>query len=122
MGDVITEFLGRAQQQAVLRHFRLPTFNGADEFLTTFCQDRKLKNKKGKVPQPPAIAQRILSELPALPGCYCAALEGKQESAKNFWSLHAASRPSMAAIMEEQVKTFSARGVSGPAASALVIA
>jgi len=46
--DVIKEFLTRAPQQNILQHFRIPAFEGADAFLTTFCKDRKLKNKKGK--------------------------------------------------------------------------
>jgi len=119
--DVITEFLGRAQQQAVLRHFRLPTFNGADEFLKTFCQDRKLKTKKGKVPQPPAIAQRILTELPALPGCFCVPPEGSSQGAQNYWSLHGDARQGLQSVMEQQVAALKARGVSGPAATALAI-
>merc|ERR1712100_630304 len=69
--DVIKELLSRVQQQAVLRHFRLPTFDGAEGFLKTFAEDRKLKTKKNKLPQPAAIAQRVLTELSALPGCFC---------------------------------------------------
>lgn len=119
--DVVKELLTRVQQQAVLRHFRLPSFEGADAFLKTFCEDRKLKTKKGKVPQPTVIAQRILAELPALPGCFCAPPQASNQGAPNLWSTHAGARQNMELIMQQQVATLSARGVSGPAANALAI-
>lgn len=119
--DVIKEFLTRVPQQRVMRHYRLPTFEGAQGFLKTFSEDRKIKNKKGKDPAPAYVAKRILTELPALPGCFCMAPDAGSQGAQNFWSPHASTRQNIQAVMEEQVKTLSARGASGPAATALAI-
>lgn len=119
--DVIKELLTRVPQPKVMRHYRLPTFEGADGFLKIFAQDRKIKNKKGKDPQPAYVAQRILTELPALPGCFCMAPEAGTQGAQNFWAAHGDNRSKIQAVMEDQVKTLSARGSSGPAATALVI-
>jgi len=119
--DVIKEFLARASKQAVCRHFRLPTFENGEDFVKTFGKDRKVKTKKGKVPPLDFIAQRILAELPALPGCFTAPpAEGIQESS-NFWSTHGDAKQSIELVMQQQVTTLTARGVSGPAATALTI-
>lgn len=80
-----------------------------------------MKNKKGKAPQPASIAQRVLTEVPALPGCFCTPPESISQGAQNFWAPHGDSRQNVQAVMEEQVKTLSARGKSGPAATALTI-
>lgn len=120
--EVVKELLTRVPQQAVLRHFRLPMYDGAAGFLKVFCEDRKLKTKKGKVAGPEAIAQRVLVELPALPGCFCSPPEASAAGAQNFWSNHANGKQQMQQAMEQQVKTLAARGVSGPAATALTIA
>jgi len=119
--DVIKELLTRVPAQTVMRHYRLPTFEGAEGFLKTFCHDRKIKNKKGKDPQPAYVAQRILTELPALPGCYCTAPEAATPGALNFWAAYADTRTKMQAVMEEQAKTLASRGASGPGATALTI-
>lgn len=120
--EVVKELMARVSPAAVMRHFRLPAFEGAAGFLKVFSADRKLKNKKGKDATPEHIAQRVLAELPALPGCFCSAPEAGALGAKTFWAGHATARPSLQAIMEVQVKTLAARGVTGPAATALAIA
>lgn len=119
--EVIKEFLARAPHQSVLRFFRLSTFEGAEGFLKVFAQDRQLKTNKGKVPLPPAIAKRILAELPALPGCYCLPPETGAQGAQSFWAAHGEARQSIQMPMQEQVAALSARGNSGPAATALAI-
>merc|ERR1719502_46106 len=120
--DIVKELLARVPQQRVMRHYRLPTFDGAESFLKTYCDDRKIKNKKGKTPQPEYVARRIITELPALPGCHCMVPESATQGAQNFWGPHGDSRQKMQAVMEMQAKTLAARGSSGPSATALVIA
>lgn len=120
--DVIKEFVTRASPQTLLRYFRLPAFEGVDGFLNAFCTDRKLKTKKGKKPQPAAIAQRILTELPALPGCFCMPPEVGTQGAQNFWSAWSAVEALAKNAMEAQARNVGARGVSGPAATALGVA
>jgi nuclear GTP-binding protein len=120
--DVIKELLARVPQQKVMRHYRLPTFEGPDAFLKIFCADRKIKNKKGKDAEPAYVAKRVLTELPALPGCFCMAPETATAGTPNYWAAHADSRQKIQVVMEEQVKTLAARGASGPAATALTIA
>lgn len=119
--DVIKEFVTRVPQQALLRYFRLPAFEGVDGFLNAFCADRKLKTKKGKKPQPAALAQRILTELPALPGCFCMPPEVGTQGAKNFWSAWSAVETLAKNAMEAQARNVGARGISGPAATALAV-
>jgi len=120
--DVIKELLSRVQQTTVLRHFRLPTFEGAEGFLKTFAEDRKLKTKKNKLPLPPAIAQRVLTELSALPGCFCEPADAKPVDAQRLWPSHGDASKVLQQAMTQQVAALSARGKSGPAAGALVIA
>lgn len=120
--EVIKEFLARTPQQAALRFFKLPAFEGAEGFLKTFSDDRQLKNKKGKPLLPTAVAQRILVELPALPGCFCNPPEAKPQGAHNFWAAHGDARQGIQLPMQEQVAALNARGSSGPAAGALAIA
>jgi hypothetical protein len=119
--DVIKELLTRVAPQTLLRYFRLPASEGVDGFLNAFCQDRKLKTKKGKKPQPAAIAQRILTELPALPGCYCMPPEAGIQGAQSFWSVWSAVEALAKSAMEAQARNLAARGVSGPAATALAV-
>lgn len=120
--DVVKELLSRVEQPALLRHFRIPAFDGVDALLKIFCEDRKITSKKNKAPTPAAIAQRILAELPAIPGCFCSPTEAALQGAQNFWGVHGGATSNMKLFMEEQVKLLSARGVSGPAATALAIA
>jgi len=119
--DVVKEFLTRVPIQSVLRHFRLPAFEGVEGFLKAFGEDRKVKGKKGKPPKPAVIADRILAEMSGLPGCFGTPPEEAIQSAQDSWSLHATARQHMEAVMQQQVATLSARGVSGPAAAALGI-
>lgn len=119
--DVVKEFLTKVPLQGVLRHFRLPAFEGVEGFMKAFREDRKLKTKKGKIPQPAVVAQRILAELPALPGCFCSPPEASTQAAQNFWPLHSDAKQNMQLLMQAQVQTLSARGISGPAATALAI-
>lgn len=120
--EVIKEFLARTPHHTLLRFFRLPTFEGAEGFLKAFAEDRKLKNKKGKPPLPAAVAQRILAELPALPGCFCLPPEASSQGAQSFWAAHGDARQGMQLPLQQQAAALSARGSSGPAAGALALA
>lgn len=120
--EVVKEMLARVPQQTVLRHYRLPAFQGVEGFLKTFATDRKVQNKKGKDPQPEYVAKRVLTELPALPGCFCTGPEAGIQGGDTYWAVHDASRKSIEAIMQAQVTTLSARGKTGPSAAALAIA
>lgn len=120
--DVIKELLSRVQQQTVLRHFRLPAFEGAEGFLKIFAEDRKLKTKKNKLPLPPAIAQRVLTELSALPGCFCEPADAKPADSSRLWPSHGDAREVLQQAMTQQVAALNSRGKSGPALGALVIA
>lgn len=119
--DVIKEILSRVQHQTVLRHFRLPTFEGADGFLKIFAEDRKLKTKKNKVPQASVIAQRILTELSALPGCFCEPLDARPTDSQRLWPSHGEAKEVLQQAMTQQVAALNARGKSGPAMGALAI-
>lgn len=118
---LVQHLLTRTTPQALMRRFRLPAFDSAEAFLAAFAKDRDMKTKKGKVPPPENIAKRVITELPALPGCFCAPPEAPPDTSAALWQAHGDKRPNLERVMQEQVEVLKARGSSGPAVSALSI-
>merc|ERR1712151_157350 len=97
-------------------------FDGVEGFLKVYAEDRKMRTKKDKVPQPSAIAQRIIAELPVSPGIFCEPLETMAQETPKFWPAVCDWKQFTDQVMTQQVAALSARGKSGPSVGALVIA
>lgn len=121
MVALVQHLLTRTTPQALMRRFRLPAFDSADAFLAAFAKDRDMKTKRDKVPPPEVIAKRIVTELPALPGCFCAPPEAPTDTGAALWQPHGDKRPHVERVMQEQIEVLKARGGAGPAGSALSI-
>jgi len=117
--EIIHCLLQRATQQAVMRRYRLPAFEGTEGFLKALSTERGMKSKQGKEAPTETVARTVLAELAAAPGCVCVPAAGATENAV-FWASHAAHRPLLQAAMQSQVAALQDRA-AGPAAGAMQI-
>lgn len=109
-----------AGPQVVMRRFRLPSFDGVQNLITSFVKDRSLKTKKGKEPTGETAAHRLLTELAAAPGSVCVPPEGAPAVSEQLWKAHDSSKPQLESLMQAQIGQLETRDV-GPAASALTL-
>mmetsp|Transcript_78250 Transcript_78250/g.253438 ORF Transcript_78250/g.253438 Transcript_78250/m.253438 type:complete len:496 (+) Transcript_78250:83-1570(+) len=119
--EVVRHFLERAAQQAVMRRYRLPAFEGAEGFLRAYAKARDLKSKRGKDAPAETAARHFLAELSAPPGCACMPPEALAEAPGPLWSAHGADRPLLEAAVLAQAEALRARG-EGPGVGALALA
>lgn len=117
--EIVQHLLERTTQQAVMRRYRLPAFEGAEGFLKAVSTERGIKSKQGKEAPIETVARTILAELAAAPGCVCVPTAGATQNAV-FWASHAAQRPLLEAAMQSQVAALQDRA-AGPAAGAMQI-
>jgi len=117
--EVVQHLMQRATQQAIMRRYRLPAFEGAEEFLKALSTERDMKSKTGKEAPIETVARTVLAELAAAPGCVCVPTAGATENTV-FWAAHAAQRPLLEAAMQSQIAALQDRA-AGPAAGAMQI-
>jgi len=118
--EVVRHLLERANPQTLMRRFRLPAYEGVDGFLKTFAKDRTLTGKKGKEPELAFVAQQVLTELSASPGCVCSPPSEILSATAALWQAHGAERPRIEAVMKVQFTALNERA-AGLAAGALAI-
>lgn len=116
--QAVQHLLDRAGVQAVMRRFRLPAFNGTDGLLQAFAKDRSLKTKRGHVPPPEGIAQKLLTELAVTPGSLCVPFDPPEPESLQLWPPHESFRPHLEATIKAQLEVLQARP-PGPMATAL---
>lgn len=118
--DIVRHVLERTTKEAVMRRFRLPTFEGAEGFLTALAKERDLKNKRGNPLRPETTARHVVAELFASPGCICTPPDVLNTSSPVMWSAHTAAKSLIETVMHLQLGTLRSRG-GGPSAGALAI-
>mmetsp|Transcript_125740 Transcript_125740/g.367432 ORF Transcript_125740/g.367432 Transcript_125740/m.367432 type:complete len:474 (-) Transcript_125740:97-1518(-) len=116
--QTVRHFLERANLQTVMRRWRLPAFEGPDDFLSLWAKNRSLKNKRGNDAGLEFTARRVLADLSALPGCVC--LPPEAAGGNPMWPAHSASRPAIEAVMQAQIAAMGEKGV-GPTASGITL-
>lgn len=117
---VVKHLLARVPQHSIMRRFRLPEFDDADGFLNAFAKDRDIKSKRGNAPGVEAVARRLLSELPVMPGCICSPPEKATQLGSLLWEAHAVAQEYLKTIMQAQIEKLRTRS-AGSAAGALCI-
>jgi len=117
--EIVQHLLQRATQQAVMRRYRLPVFEGAEGFLKALGTERGIKSKSGKEAPTETVARTVLAELAAAPGCVCTPSASATASTV-FWPPHTAHRPLLEASMQSQITALQNRA-AGPAAGAMQI-
>ncbi|CAJ1353020.1 unnamed protein product [Effrenium voratum] len=91
--DVVRHLLDHVGAQALMRHYRLPGFEGAEGFVQAWAKTCNIKTKKGKMPGVESAAQLFLLQLAATPP---AQLEGDQ-------------RQQLEAVMKAQLELLRSR-------------
>lgn len=117
--EIVQHLLQRTTQQAAMRRYRLPAFEGAEGFLKAVSTERGMKSKQGKEAPIETVARTVLAELAAAPGCICVPIAATTPNAV-FWASYAAQRPLLEAAMQLQLKALQDRA-AGPAAGAMQI-
>lgn len=109
--EVVAKLLGTISADAILRRFRIPRFANTEEFLIHFAKLKKMKTRKGRVPEPTAIADKALKELTdVLPGCFCAPpAELPAEGNIMHWETHGVQKQHMQTVMESQINILRER-------------
>jgi len=109
--EIVSKLLGTISADAILRRFRIPKFATTEEFLMHFAKLKKMKTKKGRVPEPTQIADKALKELTdVLPGCFCAPpAELPTEGNIMHWETHGVQKQHMQTVMESQINILRER-------------
>jgi len=109
--EVVAKLLTTISADAILRRFRIPRFTNTEEFLIHFAKMKKMKTRKGRVPEPTHIADKALKELTdVLPGCFCSPpAELPAEGNIMHWETHGDQKQHMQTVMESQINILRER-------------